>query len=151
MSREKRYIHHPIVNSFIIFFLIICVSLINAYNKDAAIKEAEEYFKLMVMFFVIILTVKDEQDYRIIVIAFITIMGIYVGKSLWEFLINGRHFYRMGIHRLIGIDQTYSDPNTFAASIVYSLPLAFAILKSGVSGWLQRIISLWCHEHCAIF
>jgi O-antigen ligase len=41
--------------------------------------------------------------------------------SLWEFR-NGRHTFRMGIARLIGVDKTLGDPNSFGASIVFALP-----------------------------
>lgn len=136
--RGKRYVHHPITSAFIVFFLVICFSNFIAYHPPAAIRQTEEYFKLMVLFFVIILTVRDENDFRVFIIGFIAIMGIYIGKSLWEFLVHGRHVYRMGIRRLVGIDQTYSDPNTFAASVVYSLPFAWALWKTDISKWLRR-------------
>ena len=135
--RGKRYVHHPLTNAFIAFFLVICFSIIISYRPSAAIREAEEYFKLMVLFFVIILTVRDENDFRFLIIGFIAIMGFYVGKSLWEFLLHGRHEYRMGIRRLIGIDQTHSNPNSFAASVVYSLPFAWALWKSDASRYIR--------------
>lgn len=139
--RGKRYVHHSITTAFIAFFLVICFSNLIAYHPPAAIRETEEYFKLMVLFFVIILTVRNENDFRLFIIGFIAIMGIYIGKSLWEFLLNDRHVYRMGIRRLTGIDETYSDPNTFAASIVYSLPFAWALWKSDASKWIRIALS----------
>ncbi len=136
--RGKRYVHHPIASAFIAFFLVICLSNLIAYYPPATFQQTEEYFKLMVLFFVIILTVRDENDFRMFLFGFVAIMGIYVGKSLWEFLFHGRHVYRMGIRRLIGIDQTFSDPNTFAASVVYSLPFAWALWKTALLKWLKR-------------
>jgi hypothetical protein len=50
-------------------------------------------------------------------------MAVYMLHSLWEFR-NGRHTYRMGIPRMIGVDQTLGDPNSFGGSIVYALPFA---------------------------
>jgi O-antigen ligase len=44
----------------------------------------------------------------------------------------------MGISRLIGIDKTYNDPNTFAATIVYSLPFAWALWKCEKTKWINR-------------
>jgi hypothetical protein len=136
--KGKRYVHHPITNAFIAFFLVMCFSIVIAYRPAAATWEVEEYFKLLVLYFVIILTVRDEEDFRILIISFIAITGIYVGKSLWEFIVHGRHVYRMGISRLVGIDQTYNDPNTFAATIVYSLPFAWALWKCENSKWMGR-------------
>lgn len=135
--RGKHYVHHPITNAFLTFFLVICFSVIIAYRPEAAIREAEEYFKLIVLFFVIILTVKDENDFRFLILGFIAITSCYVGKSLWEFHFNDMHAYRMGIRRLIGLGWTYSDPNTFAASVVYSFPFAWALWKSDTTKWLR--------------
>jgi len=136
--KKKRYVHHAITNAFIGFFLVMCFSILISYRPAAAIREVEEYFKLVVLYFVIILTVRDEEDLRVLVISFVAITGIYVGKSLWEFIVHGRHVYQMGISRLIGIDKTYNDPNTFAATIVYSLPFAWALWRSEKSKWINR-------------
>lgn len=136
--RGKRYVHHSITTALIAFFLVIFFSNFIAYHPPASIRQTEEYFKLMVLFFVVILTVRNENDFRLFLIGFIAIMGAYIGKSLWEFLVHGRHSYRMGIRRLIGIDLTYGDPNTFAASVVYSLPLAWALWKTESSKWIKR-------------
>ena len=57
-------------------------------------------------------------------------MFLYVGKSAWEFFVHDRYIYRMGIKRMVGIDVTYGDPNSFAASICYSLPLTWALIRS---------------------
>jgi O-antigen ligase len=50
--------------------------------------------------------------------------------SLLEFA-NGRHHHRMGIIRLIGVDTTLGNPNSFGNSIVYTLPLVTPL-------WLAR-------------
>jgi O-antigen ligase len=49
-------------------------------------------------------------------------MFLYLSHSLLEYL-NGRHVFRMGIARMVGIDSSFGDPNTFGATIVYALPL----------------------------
>jgi oligosaccharide repeat unit polymerase len=133
-----RYKHHPIATALLVFFGVICFSVVIAYKPDKALDQVWEYFKLMVLFFVILLTVKNERDFRILVIAFLAITGIYVGKSLWEFIFHGRHIYRMGIRRLVGIDTTFNDPNTFAATIIYSLPFAWAVWKTKPSPRIKK-------------
>ncbi len=136
--RGKRYVHHPITNAILFFFAAICLSILFAYNPDAAFQRAEGYFKLLILYFVIILTVRNERDFRVLIIAYLFITGIYVGKSLWEFHFHGRHVYRMGIRRLVGIDETFSNPNAFAATIIYSLPFAWALWKSEESKSIRK-------------
>jgi len=137
---DKKYFHHSITVFLMIFLAVLCFSAIFAYRSDRAWYQVWEYFKQIILYFILILAVRNKRDFRILVIAFIVITGIYVGKSLWEFLLYGRHVYRMGIRRLIGIDQTYSDPNTFAATIVYSLPFAWALLNTKPSKWLKIVL-----------
>jgi O-antigen ligase len=84
------------------------------------------YLKSLVFYLILVTVVYNEADLRTIVRAFVAVMAIYMLHSLWEFR-NGRHEYRMGIERMMGIDQTMNDPNTFGASIVYTLPLVKAL------------------------
>ena len=134
----KRYKNNSINWVLLAFFVVICLSYFVAYDQAAAGIMVWEYFKLMVLFFVILLTVRDEKDLKNLVIGFLAVVAVYVGKSLWEYLVHGRHVYRMGFRRLIGIDQTYNDPNTFAATILYSLPFAWALWQSNPSKRLRQ-------------
>jgi O-antigen ligase len=45
-----------------------------------------------------------------------------MAHSMLEFL-NGRYQWRMGTRRMIGVGVSFSDPNAFASSLLYSLPL----------------------------
>ena len=136
--KNHRYAHHSITTAFTAFFAVICFSILIAYRPEEAIRTAEEYFKLMVLYYVILTSVKTEKELKFLIIAFLAITGIYVGKSMWEFFVHGRHWFRMGISRLTGIDKTFSDPNTFAATIVYSLPFAWALWKSESTPWIRK-------------
>ena len=60
-------------------------------------------------------------------------MSLYLLHSFREYL-GGRYTYRMGISRMIGVDTTLGDPNSFGASIVFSLPLVMAFWKAGTGG-----------------
>ena len=139
----KRYINHPINFGLLLLLFVMIISMVFAFDKLRAWDHVWEEFTLIVLFFVILLSIRNEKDLKILVIGFIIVTGIYLGKSLWEFFIAGRHVYRMGIRRLIGIDQTYSDPNSFAATITYSLPFAWALWKSFSSKSLKIILVIY--------
>ena len=66
-------------------------------------------------------------------------MGLYLLHSLREY-IGGRHTYRMGISRMIGVDQTLGDPNSFGASIIFALPIVVALWKAGIGGRIGRLL-----------
>ena len=145
---EKRYIPHRINYALLAFFGVLCFSYFIAYIPAKAEDIIWEYFKLLVLYFVIIMSVRNEKEFWRLLLAFIVIMGLYIGKSEWEFFIGGRHVYRMGIKRLIGIDDTNGSPNSFAATIVYSLPFAWAMWKTADTPRIR--IGLFCYLAMAL-
>jgi O-antigen ligase len=101
----------------------------------------EDWFKILVFFLLLTTTVEDEAGLRRLVVGFVLVMGLYQLHSLREYL-GGRHTYRMGIARMIGVDQTMGDPNTFGASLVVALPLLGALWQSGIGGRWGRVACL---------
>ena len=93
----------------------------------------EDWFKIVVFYFLLVTTVHDEKGLKRMVVGFTFVMGLYLAHSLKEYM-GGRYTYRMGISRMIGVDSTHGDPNSFGASIVYSLPFLPAIWRSGWAG-----------------
>lgn len=140
--REKRFVSSPINLFVILFFCIIVLSSVFAFNQTDASKVVIDYLKLIIFYFIIILTIKDEKDLRKFMLAYIVIMFLYVGKSSWEFFVHDRHFYRMEIRRIVGIDKTYGDPNSFAASIAYSLPFLWALIRCRLESRAARLFLL---------
>lgn len=142
--RQRRYIAHPINNSIIFFLIVLVVSSVLSFSWTDAYKATFDYFKLVVFYFVILLTIRDERQLKLFIIAYLAVMFLYVGKSAWEFFLHDRYTWRMGIKRLGGIDTSYGDPNAFAASIAYSLPFLWAMLKYKVRNPLVRKM-LWTY------
>jgi len=149
LSREKKYISSPINGVIIIFFLVLIISGAFSISWNVSVFRIEEYFKFLVFYFVAIMSVRNEKEFRIVILGFLAVMSLYVGKSAWEFFVHGRYEYRMGIKRMLGVDITYGNPNAFAASIVYSLPLLWAMIRCKFNNiWIQT--SLWFYAVLAI-
>ncbi len=81
----------------------------------------EDWLKIVFFFALVRSSVDRPRELTRLLAAFLVIMAIYMLHSLWEFA-HGRYSFRMGIARLIGVDRTLGDPNSFGASIVYALP-----------------------------
>ena len=126
----RQYYHHEINSAFLVFLCVLGISSLASNYLGTAKMQLWEQVKLATVFFALLLSVRDYRELRVIVVAFIVITGVYIGKSMWEFFVHDKHFFRMGIKRLIGIDKSFNDPNTFGATIVYSMPFAWALLKS---------------------
>lgn len=89
-----------------------------ADNAEAVVKN----YTLVVVFALIMATaIRDERGVYKLLTAFMIVMAVYMLHSVWEYK-NGRHVFRMSIARLVGVDRSLGDPNSFGASIIYSLP-----------------------------
>ncbi|MDB5312261.1 MAG: hypothetical protein JWO38_6463 [Gemmataceae bacterium] len=99
----------------------------------------EDWFKVVVFYFLLVTTVHDEEGLKHVAVGFLVVMGLYLSHSFREYL-GGRHTFRMGIARMIGVDTTLGDPNSFGASIVFALPLVAAFWRAGVWGRRGRVL-----------
>ena len=108
-----------------------------AFNTGAAVDQGIEYAKMVVLYVLMLSVVDDEESLNVVVMAFVFSMMIYVMHSLWEYH-NGRMFWRMGISRMIGVDSTYNDPNSFGASVVLSLPFVYTLFRYEMRSWLRK-------------
>ncbi|HEY8503174.1 MAG TPA: O-antigen ligase family protein [Gemmataceae bacterium] len=99
----------------------------------------ENYFKILVFYVLLVTTVHDERKLRDVVLAFLVVMALYMAHSLREY-VGGRHTFRMGIARLIGVDSSLGDPNSFGASILFALPLV-TVFWHRASGWGRTLLA----------
>jgi O-antigen ligase len=112
---------------------------------DAGEQLVEDYFKILVFYILLVSLVHDERSLERVLLAFLVIVFIYMSHSLLEY-IHGRHAFRMGIVRMIGIDHSMGDPNSFGASIVYALPfvIPFWVTRPSLAmrGFLAAYVGL---------
>lgn len=99
-----------------------------AFSPHDALDQGFEYFKTVVFFLLIIWSIKDVYWLQKLVQAYLGVTGIYMLHSFVEYT-NGRHEYRMGITRMVGVDQYANNPNAFAATLVFTLPFVWLFLK----------------------
>ncbi|MCE9533194.1 MAG: O-antigen ligase family protein [Planctomycetes bacterium] len=96
----------------------------------------EDWFKIVFFYCLMVTCVHDEKSLRQLALGFVIVMGVYMTHSFKEYL-SGRHTYRMGIARMIGVDTTQGDPNSFGASIVFALPFATLFWRTSRSTWIR--------------
>lgn len=149
LTKDKRFIQNPINGTVLCFSLTLVMSSVFGISWSNSFPFTVDYFKYVIFYFMVIFSVRNEEEFRLVLLAFVAVMFLYIGKSSWEFFVHDRYVFRMGIKRLSGIDTTYGDPNSFAASICYSLPLAWALIRSKFrSVWVARF--LWTYGLLAL-
>ena len=143
-NKDNRYISHAVNRVVILFFFVIMLAGITALHVDVAFDGVFEYFKLLIFYFIVISSLRDEKELKNFIFAYLMIMMLYVEKSCWEYFFNDRNSYQQGMARLVGIDTFYGDSNSFAASIVYSLPFLLALFRYRLDLLWQRLL-LWVY------
>jgi hypothetical protein len=128
VSPQKRWKSNFQNAAYVAFAVAVVVCWLMSPWMDKGQDTVENWFKIFVFYVLLVSVVNDEESLRRIVFAFLVIMCLYMMHSLWEYR-NGRHTFRMGIARMIGVDQTLGDPNSFGGSIVYALPLVLAFWR----------------------
>jgi hypothetical protein len=132
VSPQKRWKNNFQHFAYVAFALAVVACWVTSPWMEGGQETVENWFKTFVFYVLLVSVVNDEKSLRTILFAFLVIMCLYMLHSVWEYR-NGRHTFRMGIARMIGVDRTLGDPNSFGGSIVYALPLALAFWRCGPS------------------
>lgn len=108
------------VAAFVIAMTVATVmsSYINIFDSQ----EYQNWIKYVVFYMLVMTSVKNEKDLKILLTAFVVCFFLYMLHSYREYL-NGRFHWAMGTRRMIGVDSTMSDPNSFGGSIIILLPM----------------------------
>ena len=141
---RKTWVSNRLNLAFVFFwFSFLLAHLMSPFpDQPGGAKTVEEYFKIVVFFLLLMGTANDEKQLRILILGHMVVMAVYMTHSLIEFR-NGRHVYRMGIARMVGVDQTFNDPNTFASSILYALTLTLAFWPEATNRKRQLLLFLY--------
>lgn len=140
VTAGKRWLSNPLHAGIAAFAAAMLLSWVMSPWASHCQHTVEDYFKLLVFYVLLVTVVHDERRLRLFVLAYLAVMAIYMGHSLLEY-VNGRHAFRMGIVRLIGVDSSLGDPNSFGSSIVYSLPLVVPFWICNRTGWLRWFVA----------
>jgi O-antigen ligase len=127
----------PLRSHFPVFLLAGVYLIASQTSPYASFATVEDWFKVFVFYVLLVTTIRSEKELQMIVIGYVCVMAIYQLHSLREYF-NGRGVWRMGTWRMIGVDETMSDPNTFGASIVYFLPFIYPVWTLARERWYKQ-------------
>ena len=122
LMHQKNVLKNINIMAIMGIFASILISEVMTNNTGELSVTTEEWLKVLLFAFLLMTSLRDEKELKIIVVGFAVIFFIYMLHSYYEFRC-GRHEYRMGIVRMVAVNETMSDPNSFGYSIVFSLPL----------------------------
>ncbi len=108
-----------------------------------------QLFKLFIVFFCVAHLIDNEKQFRFFIILTILGTAFHASSAVINYY-NGIRELEMGIERAFGMDTSYGDPNSLAATIVYTLPLIFYYFQKKSPAYIKislaviSLISLWC-------
>lgn len=136
VGARKTWMPNRLHLAFFAFLAVMIFSWMMSPWADRCQPTVEDYFKLFFVYILLVTVVQDERDLKRVVLAYLAVMAFYLTHSLAEYL-NGKHTFRMGIVRMVGVDSSFGDPNSFGASIVYALPFVTPLWHSSASKRLR--------------
>src|ERR1700691_3559914 len=116
LLQPKRWLPNPQHYAYFLFAFAVLLCWVMSPFAESGERIVEDWFKIVVFYVLFVTAIDDEKKLRTMALGFVIVMGVYLSHSFKEYL-GGRHTYRMGISRMIGIDTTQGDPNSFGASI----------------------------------
>jgi len=134
VAADKTWIPNRLNAAFMFFWAAVLAAWLVSPYRDMGTSAVEDYFKLVVFYVLVVSTVRDERNLKWLVFAFVMAMGLYMAHSLREFFC-GRQVYRMGTMRMVGVDASYGDPNTFGATVLYGLPMVYPLWFAVTRRW----------------
>ncbi len=136
---DKRWLRNQHHYAYFCFAFTVLVSWLMSNWMEQGQIVVENWFKVIFFYFLFITVVHEEDQLKKFCLAFLGVMAIYMLHSLKEF-VGGRHTYRMGIVRLIGVDSSLGDPNSYGASILFSLPFISLFWRTMPSRRMKLIL-----------
>ncbi len=130
--REDRF-----VTGWLAAFMIagLC-SALWAFDPTLAWPAQIDHTTIMLSFFLVLAIVRTRRELAVTLLVFLLGSGLYLLRSFTEYL-NGKHEFTMGVSRMMGAGRSVSDPNSFAATIAFTLPLVVFGLRATASRLLR--------------
>lgn len=131
------------------FLFITFMSMILSIWVDKAWDSWYKLFTLLIVYFMITHLVESKRQLEYFIYFIIFSSVFHAGTSIVNYY-NGVYEYRMGITRAVGMDSSYGNPNSLAATLVYTLPFLYYMLMAykrmfyKILSVLLSILLLWC-------
>lgn len=130
-----------ITNIHIAIFMFLVLALVNVSTSYWFSHSWEIWVKLIrlvIVFFCIVHLIDTEKQFKFFIMY--TILGtLFHASSAVIRYYQGIREVEMGIERAFAMDTSYGDPNSLAATIVYTLPLVFYFITDKTSLMLRNL------------
>ncbi|MCA9316321.1 MAG: O-antigen ligase family protein [Planctomycetes bacterium] len=118
-------------------FVVSCtLSALFAFEPDLAQQTHIDHVTMMLSYFLLVSIIKTRRELLLTLLVMCAGVGTFLVLSFIEWKA-GRYDYAQGVVRMMGVGYSNADPNSFGATIVFTLPL---VIWAGVTSrsWFVR-------------
>ena len=139
-KRKALAIERPQTFWLLAFVSACTLSAMFAFDPDAAHQPHIDHITMMLSYFLLISIVKTRRELLLTLLVMCAGVGTFLVLSFVEWK-SGRHDYAQGVVRMMGVGWSNADPNSFGATVVFTLPL---VTWAGVisRSWFVRLCAL---------
>lgn len=141
-----------ITNIHVGLVIFIVIALVNVTTSFWIMESWDIWtrlIKLFIVFFCVVYLIDNEKQFKFFIIFTILGTAFHATSAIINYY-NGIREVEMGIERAFAMDTSYGDPNSLAATIVYTLPLIYYYFQKKAPNYIKilliviALISLWC-------
>jgi hypothetical protein len=124
---------------FGLFIAVMLASWFASPYEKTGDPAVEGYLKHAVFYFMLVATIRTQQDLRKIVWGYLGVMTLWMVHSLREYYFFGNRTWAQGLLRLVPVGISY-DFNDFAALMICSLPFAWILWREATGRRQQALV-----------
>jgi len=133
----------------VIFIFIALINVAMSFWITGSWKLWVELIRLLIVFFCVVHLIDTERQFKFFIMFTILGTAFHATTAVINYY-RGIRELEMGIERAFAMDSSFSDPNSLAATIVYTLPLIYYYFHKKAPNYIKiflsviSLISLWC-------
>jgi putative inorganic carbon (HCO3(-)) transporter len=135
--------------SLVLFVGAALMSLITSIWISHSYEIWYKLFRLLIFYFLITRLISTKRQLKVLLMVIILSGAFHAAASTINYY-NGIRDYSMGIYRAVGLDTEYGQPNSLAATLVYTLPFIYYYFTRETSRFSKILlisitpVILWC-------
>jgi hypothetical protein len=140
---------NAIDRTVVVFVLVALASVFTSIWLQGSWDKWVKLARLLIIFIFIAKIIENPKHFRTFVMFVILATVFHATASTIQYY-RGFAEFEMGIKRATGMDLSYGDPNSLAATIIYTLPLLYYYFKSSNRRMTRLfllasfLICIWC-------
>jgi O-antigen ligase len=123
---------------FLAFFAAMVLSIPLAFWRGNAANSCISFLEVVVYVLFAAALITTENRMRWFIFTGVLLVDWMGGMALWNYM-HGEFQVRMEIDRAIGITSSAGDPDTLAATLLFSIPLCLALMARSNPRWMRLV------------